>query len=153
MTTSRTRIRRRAVYPLQCCKANTRSCRRVAFEPSRRRDSHSTRLARRMPRRSGTLSGLQICTYLLHNTHMHNPTNIILIQFNTIQALIQRHFREASGFGLRVVWLHELLGAFRPKSKKDPTFQNSKLGGLLKTWSLRFCRRGSQTPKLSKWAL
>ncbi|CAE7464916.1 Ankrd53 [Symbiodinium sp. CCMP2592] len=32
-------------------KANTRSCRRVAFEPSRRYDSHSARLARRMPRR------------------------------------------------------------------------------------------------------
>jgi len=30
-------------------KANTRSCRRVAFEPSRRHDSHSARLARRMP--------------------------------------------------------------------------------------------------------
>ncbi|CAE7355912.1 unnamed protein product [Symbiodinium microadriaticum] len=35
----------------ETAKANTRSCRRVAFEPSRRRDSHSTRLARRMPRR------------------------------------------------------------------------------------------------------
>ncbi|CAE7591827.1 unnamed protein product [Symbiodinium natans] len=35
----------------ETAKANTRSCRRVVFEPSRRYDSHSARLARRMPRR------------------------------------------------------------------------------------------------------